>query len=333
MTLQSSGTISMSNIDVELGSTATTALTLNDSTARNLAGIASGQIALNNFYGKTNTLGTAGNPASSAKALYNAGYRTDGVYYINLPSVGSTPVYCLLNSGANGGGWMMALKATRGTTFNYNSGYWTGNNTLNTSATNRNDGDAKFQVFNYANVTDMMALWPDIGTNGGGLGSNPYGCWSWLQNNFAGQGDSPNVSSTTTLLNFFSNAGTYQDDGSGSAGGDFLGGASGFNGFQTGIFSSQNDINFYGYNFINAGDWGYGGGAAVRWGFGWNENGEGQYSDPSTLFNSGAAGSDDVSGGLGMAGNFGNYSAGDYVACCQNQTGINRSARVELYVR
>jgi alpha-tubulin suppressor-like RCC1 family protein len=51
MTLQASGTISMSNIDVEIGVAATTLITLNDTTVRTLANVPSGTIALNNFYG------------------------------------------------------------------------------------------------------------------------------------------------------------------------------------------------------------------------------------------------------------------------------------------
>ena len=43
--------------------------------------------------------------------------------------------------------------------------------------------------------------------------------------------------------------------------------------------------------------------------------------------------SNDVSGGIGMGLGFGNYSAGDKISCCQNTTGINRSARVEIYIR
>ena len=43
--------------------------------------------------------------------------------------------------------------------------------------------------------------------------------------------------------------------------------------------------------------------------------------------------SDDVSGGIGMSGNFGSYSAGDRINCCQNHNGINRSTRIELYFR
>ena len=287
-----------------------------------------------NFPGFINPLGmSSATPAASLAALVASGKTTDGAYWLSLPTVGATLCYCLLNPSTPGYPWVLAMKATTGTTFYYGASYWTSNNTLNPTDVTRNNADAKYDVMNYYQATNMMALWPDIGTNGGGLGTNPYGCWSWLQNNFATVGDSPNVTSPTTLINFFSNAGTYSNNGNGNAGGDFLGGASGFNGFQTGIFSSQNDVNFYGYNFINAGNWGYGGGAAVRWGFGWNENGEGQYTSPSTLFTGGAPGSDDVSGGLGMSSHFGSYSAGDSIACCQNQTGINRSARVELYVK
>ena len=81
---------------------------------------------------------------------------------------------------------------------------------------------------------------------------------------------------------------------------------------------------FYGFNYINASST-----AKVRWGFGWNENGGG-------LYPGGEQTSNDVSGGIGMSGLFStniNYSAGDQYSCCGTNTGINRSARVEIYVR
>lgn len=55
---------------------------------------------------KTNELGTLQNPATSAVQLYNAGFRTDGLYYINLSTLGVRQVYCDLNTA--GGGWMHA---------------------------------------------------------------------------------------------------------------------------------------------------------------------------------------------------------------------------------
>ena len=251
--------------------------------------------------------------SSAAKAAPNAKYLqtafgnyNDNVYWINLPYVGPTQIYCLLSSTIDGGGWMMMMKATRGTTFYYGSTYWTAINTLNTSAYNRNDGDAKFDAMNYFYAKDMMALFPDIASNyGSGTGGSlnlgsSYNNWCWLQNNF-------NNGIRITPVGFFaSSTKLYFKD------------ASNFTG-KGAAFSSQTDVRFYGYNYANSG-----GGANVRWGFGWNENGGG-------LYPSGDEWSNDVSGGIGMA--FGSYSAGDYISCCSNTNGINRSARVEIYVR
>lgn len=62
MTLQASGTISVSNINVELGRTSTAASNLNESTLRTLANVPSGSISLSNFYGKT-----YGDPSGTGK--------------------------------------------------------------------------------------------------------------------------------------------------------------------------------------------------------------------------------------------------------------------------
>ena len=53
MALPSTGQISMTQINTELGLTATAPITLNDTAVRNLAGVASGQISLSNFWGKS----------------------------------------------------------------------------------------------------------------------------------------------------------------------------------------------------------------------------------------------------------------------------------------
>ena len=266
--------------------------------------------------------------AASAAAIKTlTGTTTDGLYWIDLPTVGPQEVYCLMNTSANGGGWMLAMKATRGTTFNYSANYWTTANTLNPGFNTRADQDAKFDVMNYFESKDILALWPDITTNGGGLGSNPYSCWSWLKNDF-------NDGTRITPISFFNTAGTYNTgtvNTAGNYGGKFIGLAKSSSSWQSGVFSSQDAINFYGFNFKN--NPAYSTNAKCRWGFGWNENGEGNYATPASLAGVGYAGSNDVSGGIGMDTSFGTYSAGDYISCCADSTGINRSARVEIYVR
>jgi hypothetical protein len=56
MTLQSSDSISMSDVNVQLGYASTQSLTLNDTNARTLAGIPSGAISMSDFYGKPSVL-------------------------------------------------------------------------------------------------------------------------------------------------------------------------------------------------------------------------------------------------------------------------------------
>lgn len=249
---------------------------------------------------------------SSALAIKTAtGTNTDGLYWIDLPSVGVQQVYCIMDSNWDGGGWMMSLKATRGTTFNFDSSYWTTANTFNTTSRDQTDADAKFDVFNYYQAKDIMARWPDIGSSGGSIGGR--GVWTWAENNFFS-------SNRTTLLNFFNTQDRYFVRDSDS----FVGGPA------YGQFSSQTDIRFYGFNYRNNNN-----NAKVRWGFGFNENSEGTWATygAGVLSRGGAPGSDDVSGGIGMSSSWGSYSAGDRISCCQNRTGINRSARVEIYVR
>lgn len=263
--------------------------------------------------------------SSSARAAPSAVYiknktgtNTDGVYWINLPVVGPTQIYCIMNSAIDGGGWMMMMKATTGYTFDYESSHWTTRTTLNTTDNNRNNGDAKFNTMNYYAAKDMMALWPDIPSNynssttGGSINlSSSYNNWCWLQNNF-------NNGIRIVPINFWNTVDRL-----------FLGDANNFAGKGT-AFSTQTDVRFYGFNFrntpaVNGSNTTLR--VKVRWGFGWNENGGGLYPN-------GNMESDDISGGIGVKSDrVGSYSAGDIVNCCQSTTGINRTARVEIYIR
>jgi len=248
---------------------------------------------------------SAENAALSAASIkYFYPNSTDGVYWIDLPTVGPSQTYCIMTSSFDGGGWMLALKANTGSVaFGYTSSYWTTSNTINSSSLDRNPGNAKFECMNYYRARDMMAIWPDI-TIGSGGSIPGRGVWTWLQNNFYG-------GVKITPISFFNTVDRY-----------FIQDAKLFSGWASGIFSSQTDVRFYGFNYRNNP-----GTARTRWGFGWNENGGG-------LFPNGNMDSDDVSGGIGMMpGTWQGYSAGDRISCCQDSTGINRAARVEIYIR
>jgi hypothetical protein len=248
----------------------------------------------------TDVLGTgdgssAGNAAPTARAIKKlTGTNTDGVYWINLPTVGPTQVYCIMNNAWDGGGWMMAMKATRGTTFQYSSNYWTTANTLNPTDLTLNDADAKYNTMNYFLATDIAARFPDTSA-GGTLGSG-LGGWTWNENGFA-------PDSRTTLIDFFSRVSDYyklQDSA-----------VTSWVGHVNGPFSAQAGYRRYGFNIVT-------GGREARWGFSWN--------------NETTPGSNDVDSGIGM-GNRVFYSCGDYITCCQTYSGVNRSMRVELWVR
>ncbi len=239
--------------------------------------------------------------AESAMALRARGINTDGAYWITIPNVGTRQIYCLLDSQWDGGGWMMVMKATRGSTFNWSSSYWTSNNVLNEGNFNTNNGDAKFETFNQNAGTDLLAVWPDLTANRGCFNSSRGTIW--LQNNFNG-------GSETILREFFS---ADQEI--------FISDASNWCGVAG--FSQQRDVRFYGFGYRAAGNLG----TRTRWGFGWNENGGGLWPNANETSN-------DVAGGIGMVHRNGsNYSAGDYIGCCQNVSGFNRTARVEMYIR
>jgi hypothetical protein len=268
---------------------------------------------------------TSATAAPSAAFLAALGVTTNGTYWINLPTVGATQIYCILDRAVDGGGWMMAMKATRGTTFQYSANYWTTNNLLNQTDTTRNDADAKYNTMNYSLASDLLALWPDITTVGGSLNltNASYNCWSWLQNSFTSSGtfytnaaNSPvtttvsGITAAMTIIDWFTKISSVRY---------FIQDAVNWPGWgntNTTIFSGQTDVRFYGFNYTSN--------RKSRWGFGWNENGGG-------LFPYGNMGSDDVTGGIGTDST--SYSAGDVIGCCQNRTGFNRSARVEIYIR
>ena len=232
--------------------------------------------------------------APSAKHILDTyGTTENGVYWINLPFVGPTKVYCIMDPNCSGGGWMLAMKGVQGTTFKYESVHWTSPSTLNDANPSPSEGDAKYNVFNYYKAVDWFAGFPDVPTHTGDVSRNVYNGFTWVENNAA--------NSVNTLLEVFSaNTRIVKSINPKSLAK-----------FNSGVWSSQNSFQFYGINYRG------GNGYKSRWGFGWNEN---RPADNER--------SNDAGGGIGTE----YYSAGDRFSCC-GVRGLNRRMRFEFYVR
>jgi len=231
----------------------------------------------------------------------STGTNANGVYTIALSlggAVVNTPVYCLMDSAVDGGGWTLVMKsAQNSTSFNYSASYWTTANTLNPSDASVALSDAKYDTFNYLSATNMLAIFPDINlstfgsTERGSIDGHNYG-WTWKQTVPSGP---------KTALEVFNGADKQ-----------YLSLPAAFNGQNGSIFSEQGGFKWYGFNYPGGGHQ-----LKVRWGFGWNNEGD--------------EGSNDVSGGIGMS--WLSYSAGDSIRCCQTTNGVNRSIAMQMYVR
>lgn len=102
MALPSSGPISLSDVNVELGLSSTAQISLNDSAVRTLFGVASGTISMSDGYGKANafsfTISSNQTNANLATLATNAGWNgttkliatIDSGIYISATSTGST---------------------------------------------------------------------------------------------------------------------------------------------------------------------------------------------------------------------------------------------------
>ena len=75
MALQSSGQISMNEMHIEAGGTSATQVGMNDSDMRALAGVPSGQITANDFYGKSSAFTAT---VTSASTPYQVGFTEQG---------------------------------------------------------------------------------------------------------------------------------------------------------------------------------------------------------------------------------------------------------------
>jgi hypothetical protein len=195
------------------------------------------------LYGKFSGLpvghmGTATNPAQSCQALASAGLTRSGEYVIGA-GVDVSRVWCQLDVPEYPGGWELLLKAAEGTTFEYGATHWTQPTTLNEHDISLDAVDAKYRSFNDAEITDILAHFPDI-TSG-----HAY----WHAGPFA----------PTTALSLFSDPWVLSEHP--------LTEQRGWNGEY---FSHQDGAQKYSFNNINGDRPQYN----VRWGYSWNNEGD-----------------------------------------------------------
>lgn len=98
MTLQSSGPISLSQVNAELGLSSSASISLGSASVRGLAGVASGAISMSNLYGKSNVLDTQSvyvgqTTVSDGKTYFDSVTGYSGQYGIGSISDGTSNVY------------------------------------------------------------------------------------------------------------------------------------------------------------------------------------------------------------------------------------------------
>lgn len=252
-------------------------------------------------------------PQESAKIIKDlTNTNKDGVYYILVNGI-STPIHCLMNDCYDGGGWMMLMKGTRGSTFQYSSNYWSTKNTLNAGDLTRSDADAKYNTYNYSTVKDVLAIFPDIpsrsytnpyGNNGGSIFVDDG--WTWMVNNW-------NETTRTTPFTGFNTTRLPHQNTTNSLQTYGINNPYRYNGFGGWCYSSVGAYQHV-FNFDNS--------VKVKWGFIFNNESDNLNSC-------------DTFCGIGMGGEA-SYSAGDLGRAGANwggQIGINRTARFEMYGR
>ena len=94
---------------------------------------------------------SVGNAAPSASYLVSLGITTNGYYYINLPTVGPTLIYCILDPAVDGGGWMVLWGAASGAT-NYTYSFSASRDDISSSPING------FYSLSYAKRSAINAL-------------------------------------------------------------------------------------------------------------------------------------------------------------------------------
>ena len=189
MALPSSGAMQMGgNVNVELGSAATTQISLGQATVRTLYGIASGAIRLaNDGYGKSNIVYTQ-------KAAFAYGYNPGAVNSIRY--ISSSGVIGAITPGTG-----TARSAGTGATYGNDKGFF---------AYGNNPGGSNYNIYNLMSNTGVVAAdSPGVGTARSDSGGAKYG----LDKGIIAYGRTSYSGWTTySLSNLVSNTGVVASD-------------------------------------------------------------------------------------------------------------------------
>ncbi len=293
MTLPASGAISFNAINVELGVAGTTQASLGQTSYRNLAGVASGQISMSNFYGKANqfafTISSNQTNANLRTLAVNAGWNqsskvvatiNSGVY-ISANSTG-TPALTVNGSFPGGvelvnNGFIVGMGGAGGSGPTSGPGLQVGAGTAGAG------GGLALSVSSAISVTNNGTVAGGGGGGGGGRSSAYTGEYS-VQTNYGGGGGG---GGRTGAVNSSGGAGGVASVSYGSARSGAAGGV--------GTLSSAGSGGNGGYGLVEGGFRG-GGGTGGTWGAAGSTGNSLRFSDPSAGPYSGGSAGGAVSG-------------------------------------
>lgn len=105
MTLQSSGPISLGNVNTELGRSATATISLGETAVRTLAGVPTGPISLSNLYGKSNAPPVTFTPPGGTSPLDRWYAESIDLFYAEVTLSCSVPALWVWTQSGSGSGY------------------------------------------------------------------------------------------------------------------------------------------------------------------------------------------------------------------------------------
>lgn len=168
-------------------------------------------------------VGSARKPAINATEIIEKvpeAENLNGVYIINLPTVGPTPVYCDMtyNDPKHGKGWMLSGRVGTGTTFNILSNNWSDVTQFGQTVRDDTTENMKNNVWNYYNHTVLSTQFQQTApsttnwfnfTHNQNITMNQIFSWNNVNDGFLTFEEQFDTSGsyTTQLTNFLNNIG------------------------------------------------------------------------------------------------------------------------------